>query len=143
MFAFNAKRGFQGFRRGSADSDAEFIAENLGGSATALARAWESRSGRAHLVRYEDLIQRPAETVESLLGYLGLEASPAAVEAMLQTLTDRAPQSEGHRTVADPAASIGRWRTDLNPELQQVCEQTFGPALRAFGYEPAEPVTAG
>ena len=106
MFAFNAKRGFQGFRRGSAGSDAEFIAENLGGSATALARAWESRSGRAHLVRYEDLIQRPAETVESLLGYLGLEASSErgrgdAPDAHRSRAAERGPPHRGRPRCVD------------------------------------------
>jgi hypothetical protein len=135
MFAFNAKRGFQGFRRGAATSDAEFIAERVGSSVTALARAWQERAERAHLVRYEDLVRHPRATAEAMVDYLGTDSSDAALEAMVAAVTARGDQSDGHRTVADPAESIGRWRTDLSPELQQACEEALGPSLRAFGYE--------
>jgi hypothetical protein len=142
MFAFNAKRGFQGFRRGGFETDAEFVVENVSNSAAALARAWEARSGSAHLVRYEELVRRPRETVEALLRYLDLDAGGGALDAMVKSLMERAPEAEGHRTVPDPSASIGRWRTDLSAELQEACESALAPALAAFGYEPAGSVTA-
>ncbi len=135
MFAFNAKRGFQGFRRGAAGSDAEFIADRVGGSVAALERAWRSRAERAHLVRYEDLVRHPRATAEGLLGHLGLDSSGAALDAMVASVTARGDESDGHRTVRDPADSIGRWRTDLSPDLQSACEEALGPALRSFGYE--------
>jgi len=135
MFAFNAKRGFQGFRRGAAASDAEFIADRVGGSVAALERAWRSRADRAHLVRYEDMVRHPRATAEGLLGHLGLDSSDAALDAMVASVTARGDESDGHRTVRDPADSIGRWRTDLSPDLQSACEEALGPALRSFGYE--------
>jgi hypothetical protein len=142
IIAFNAKRGFQGFRRGSFQSDADFVMDNVKNSAGALASAWQARSELAHLVRYEDLLRRPRETVEALLDYLELDAAPKTIGPMLDTLTDRAPLSEGHRTTTDPIASIGRWRSDLDSELQKACEEALGPALAAFGYEPAGSVAA-
>jgi hypothetical protein len=54
---------------------------------------------------------------------------------MVASVTARGDESDGHRTVPDPADSIGRWRTDLSPELQSACEEALGPALRSFGYE--------
>jgi Sulfotransferase family len=135
MFAFNEKRGFAGFRRGAAASDVEFVEDRIGNSVRALARAFRERAGRAHLVRYEDLVLRPAETVGALLAYLDLDDSPANVERMAATVTDRAPESDGHRTMQDPSRSIGRWREDLSEELQAACETAFAEALRIFGYE--------
>ena len=73
ILAFNAKRGVQGFGRDRAASDAEFVDE-MGKPADALARSWEQRASRAHLIRYEDLVSRPAETVEGLLDYAGLDS---------------------------------------------------------------------
>jgi len=137
IFAFNAKRGFPGFRRSVAASDAEFVHERVGRSVAALARAYRERAERAHLVRYEDLVKRPADTARALLEYLELDAPPATVDEMAASVTRRDGESDQHRTVADPAESIGRWRTDLSAELQQAAEATLGEALREFGYEEA------
>jgi hypothetical protein len=132
MFAYNAKRGIEGFRRDRATSEADYVSDRVRGSVDALAGAWRAREGRAHLLRYEDLVLRPAETVEALLDYLGLDADSATIEAMLASLT--AGDTEPHRTIADPRLTIGRWRNDLSPELQEVCRTALGPALQAFGY---------
>jgi hypothetical protein len=133
IFAFNRKRGFAGFGRNRAESDVEYVTTQVADSIEKLAEAWRTRSKSAHLLRYEDLVLRPTETVVRLLAYLDLEASPRTVEAMLGSL--EAPESEVHRTVTSPEHSIGRWRQDLSAELQEVCALTFGPALREFGYE--------
>lgn len=134
MLAFNQKRGVKGFGRDRAGSDEEFILREMGRSAAALVRSWEERSGSAHLVRYEDMVLRPEETAESVLRYLGLESSPETIEAMLGSLAARTGETEAHRTSAAPEASIGRWRQDLSPALQEVCAQAFHPALEALGY---------
>jgi hypothetical protein len=132
MFAFNEKRGFRGFRREESASDADYIAERVGPSAAALATAWRARSSRSFLLRYEDFVLRQKETVAALLDYLALDAAPNTIEKMLAGL--EAPESAGHRTVPDARKSIGRWRKDLAPELQEACAQALGPVLREFGY---------
>jgi hypothetical protein len=132
MFAFNEKRGFQGFRRDRSESDADYLVERVGPSAAALAAAWSSRSASAQLLRYEDFVQRPQETVAELLDYLGLDDSSTTIKRMLKAVGG--PDTEGHRTVADPGESIGRWRRDLSPELQEACIVALGPSLEAFGY---------
>lgn len=137
MFAYNEKRGRQGFRRDRSASDSDYVVNNVGASVTAMADAWRRRSDRAHLLRYEDLILRPEETVEALLGHLGLDAGADAVEPMVASLFGRDPGSEGHRTVSDPRESIGRWRHDLSDEVAAACATALGPSLETFGYEPA------
>ena len=137
MLAYNEKRGRQGFRRDRATSDRDYILNDVGVSVGALAGAWERRSGAAHLLRYEDLVLRPEESVQALLAHLGLDAGPAAVEPMLESLLARDSGSEGHRTVPDPRESIGRWRHDLSDEVAAACAEALGRPLETFGYEPA------
>jgi hypothetical protein len=134
MFAFNRKRGFEAFGRDSRSSDTEYIEQNARSNALSLVRAWHQRCDRAHLLRYEDLILEPRETARGLLEYLGLDSGTDGAETMLAALTERSDKTEWHRTTADSRRSIGRWRTDLNEELQRVCETALGPALEEFGY---------
>ena len=137
MFAYNEKRGRAGFRRDQAVSDRDYVINEVGVSVAAIADAWRRRSGSAHLLRYEDLIQHPEETVQALLAHLGLDAGTAAVAPMLAGLQSRDGGSEGHRTVPDPRESIGRWRHDLSEEVAAACAEALGPSLETFGYEPA------
>ena len=80
---------------------------------------------------------RPDETVRELVEHLGLDAADDAVGPMLASLKSRDTDSEGHRTVAEPEESIGRWRRDLSDEVSAACAAALGPSLEAFGYEPA------
>jgi len=97
--------------------------------------SWHRRRDRAHLVRYEDLMRRPQETLAGVAGYLGLEGGDGGVEEMIGSAGRRLPGMDEHRTSADSASSIGRWRRDLEPELVEACERAVAPALEAWGYE--------
>jgi sulfotransferase family protein len=131
IFAFNRKRGFQGFGRDRTATDAEYVNEWLAASVTAFLHAWRTRSADACLMRYEDLIREPRETLERVLGDLELDAMPPTVDAMLASLT--APEADAHRTTS-AADSIGRWQRDLSDEVREACQTALGPALREFGY---------
>jgi hypothetical protein len=133
--AFNAKRGGVGFGRDRAGSDAEYVKTIVRGFARALLRRWRSRRGIAHLVRYEDLVLKPEETLRELLLYLELESSDAVLQ-QVRKRAERASGAEQHQTAASPTASIGRWRRDLSKELKVVCEEALDPTLTEFGYEP-------
>jgi hypothetical protein len=88
------------------------------------------------VLKYEDLVTRTDETLDSLFAYLGVESDPATVNLVLDRTEASSDQSimRGHQTSGGPAESIGRWRRDLEPDLQKVCEEEFGAALREFGY---------
>jgi Sulfotransferase family len=132
VFAYNDKRGFEGFGRGRSASDADFVRERLGDSVARFAHAWRTRGEGAHLMRYEDVVSRPRETAAAALSYLGLEASAGTLDGMLASLA--APESDVHRTTG-AEDSIGRWRADLSAEVREACASAFGAALRQFGYE--------
>jgi hypothetical protein len=135
MYAFDAKRGYPAFGRQRAPDHESHVVEQLEPRVDSLRRQWERRAERAHLVRYEQLVARPAETMEGVLAYLSLDASSETVESMTRTLTASTPGMEAHRTTPDANSSIGRWKQDLDPALQRLCESAFGPALETFGYE--------
>jgi hypothetical protein len=131
IVAFNRKRGFEAFGRGESADDLDFV-RRLGGSARMLLQAWEARRERAHLVRYEDLVVDPA----AALGAIGehLELDSTAVAAMVAATGESSAKLDRHKTSADPAASMGRWREDLTPEIASACEESFAGPLEAFGY---------
>jgi hypothetical protein len=133
ILAFNRKRGFAGFGRDRAGSDADYVATRVATSVQTLADAWRARSRDAHLLRYEDLVLQPRDAVAGMLDYLGLDAPARTIDAMVASLQN--PQSDVHRTIAAAEHSIGRWRQDLPAEVQEACADALGPALRQFGYE--------
>jgi hypothetical protein len=139
--AFDAKRGWRSFGRESLDDDLGFVSQlhmDLG----RLVRSWQRRQSSALLVRYETLITEPARTLGEILGHLGLTRTPDAVAAVLDAAGATTPELDAHRTSADPAASIGRWRSDLakvHPDLPERCAELFSPLLAELGYSTAFP----
>jgi hypothetical protein len=131
ILAFNRKRGFEAFGRSESDDDLDFVRRSAG-SARALLQAWEERRHQAHLVRYEDLVTDPKTTFGAVGEYLGLD--PATIEPMVTATTETSPSLEKHKTSSNPAASIGRWREDLAPNIAAACEEAFADPLAAFGY---------
>ena len=81
------------------------------------------------LVRYEDLIARTAETLAAIYRFLALD---------IQHDPTKLDQDDAlfarHATSLTPAASIGRWKTDLTREEIAICERQFAGFLRQFGY---------
>jgi hypothetical protein len=138
--AFDAKRGRRSFGRESLDDDLGFVSQlhmDLG----RLVRSWQRRQSTALLVRYEALITAPAETLSEILGHLGLARSPEVVAAVLDAAAATTAELDAPRTTANPAASIGRWRTDLakvHPDLPERCAELFSPLLAELGYPVAQ-----
>jgi hypothetical protein len=135
VIAFNRKRGWEGFGRAAAASDEEYVQTTVANSARRLLRRLRERGGAAHLVRYEDLIQRPEQTLAGMMAYLDLDAGEEQVAATLERAESNSLNSS-HRTTEKASASIDRWKRDLSPELAQVCADVLDPVLTEFGYEP-------
>jgi hypothetical protein len=138
IFAFDKKRGFFGFGREQGDTDHDYM-RILEFSARDLYTGWQERKDWAHVVRYEDLVLRPRETLTSLLDYVGLDASPSVVDLLLAATSEGELGNDSyevrlHQTSPDAPSSVGRWRRDLDEPLKARCQQLFGDLLEAFGY---------
>jgi Sulfotransferase family len=133
ILAFNRQRGVRGFGEGAADGAVDYV-DRLAGWADGLVQRFARRQGRAHLLRYEDLVREPRATLGALLEYLEVDAGSDVVGGMLEATRTEMPELARHTTSADPAASVGRWVTELDDELKRACERSFGAALETFGY---------
>lgn len=86
------------------------------------------QGGEVPVVRYDDLVLDLEGTAERLGSWLGVTFDTAAV------LKDKSLRSR-HMTSDSPEKSLGRWRTELDPEIAERLTNELGPELRAVGIE--------
>lgn len=106
--------------------------------------AWGETLGpdRYHIVRYEDLVTVPEQTLTNLCNFLGLDDAPAMLD-YAKTIPARVPAAT--RETLWPllnkpleASQAGRWRDGLSPAQAGVIERVAGPVLRNLGYDVPE-----
>ena len=135
MFSYNEKRGHVGFGRDQVETDEEFVRWWQGG-VEQLLHEWKARSETAYLLRYEDLVLAPRETLRALLEYLGVASEAPEIDELIRRATELTPRAQKlHSTTSDAAVSVGRWKTDLDPSLSTAAEEAFGESLRELRYE--------
>jgi hypothetical protein len=134
MLAFNAKHGRRSFGPDHITSDEEFAHYLRSTTIRLLSRSWPKRQDRAHLIRYEDLIDDPIDTLRGMVSYLELDHDDATLNGMLERASEENPEMRRHLTSSDVSTSIGRWRTSLSPSVQAVCQDVFADVLQQFGY---------
>ncbi|MGH9098962.1 MAG: sulfotransferase [Acidimicrobiales bacterium] len=86
----------------------------------------------ALLLKYEDLVLQPAESIGRVWAFLGLEHGQAERHEAEVAIFRK------HGTSDSPEKSIGRWRRDLTAEERQQCEAAFSEHLTLLGYHPGE-----
>ncbi|NEP40312.1 MAG: methyltransferase domain-containing protein, partial [Okeania sp. SIO2H7] len=134
MLAFNAKRSKDGFGLKRHNKPEDFVHEFGNNSVKPLLERWREYSGEVHLIRYEDLIRFPVETLSSTFEYLELENSLEIINKIMEKVSLDTTQLKRHQTSSNPEASIDRWQEELSPELKAVCNYVFAEALEEFGY---------
>jgi hypothetical protein len=137
ILAFSRKRGRQLFGRAAFETDEEYVRSRFFRNwIRGLLHDYERRSSTSYLLRYEDLIRTPEETLESLLAYLGVAAEGAIIDEMLEYRdVASTPSQQVHQTSANASASIGRWRQDLDKSLHVAFEEALGDVLYDLGYK--------
>ncbi|MEM7231068.1 MAG: sulfotransferase [Planctomycetota bacterium] len=96
---------------------------------------------RCHLVRYEDLVESPEETLRSLCEFLGLEFE----DGMLSYHKTDAAQSTAEKSqfwsnLSRPviANNCGKYRSEMNEKDLSTYESIAGHLLNALGYSSEE-----
>lgn len=127
--AFDKKRGYAGFARLADDDDLTF--------AKRLIKLWQE--GFNHgleveanpsniLVRYERLALDLQNESERLGRFLGVKFDAGIVEK-------QASEFAHHMTSNSARESVGRWRRELSPELNELFLNEVGKELQYYGYE--------
>jgi hypothetical protein len=133
VLAFHAKAGFSSFGgQQSVETDEQLVAL-VRESILTLTQLWKQRSQYGALVRYEDLIRSPTEQIRAMLDALELDSSTNIVDSMVKAGIEVTANVNGHRTSTDTRSSIGRWKQDLEPHLQKICDEAFDGLLDELG----------
>lgn len=121
-----------GFDSQSVGTDEELVLV-VRDSLRAITQLWKRSSRNDALVRYEDLIRSPGEQIRGMLDALGLDSSASIVDSMVRAGKETTANVNSHRTSPDVASSIGRWKRDLEPRLQKICDEAFDGLLDELG----------
>jgi hypothetical protein len=133
--AFDNKRGRGEFAGQLVESDEQLVGM-IHNSIRDLTRLWKSRSQYGSLIRYEDLIRSPTEQIRAMLDALELDSSTNVVDAMVNAGNEATADVNAHRTSPDVGSSIGRWKRDLEPRVQKMCDEAFDGLLDELGGSP-------
>jgi len=134
ILAYNQKTKVTSFGRERVETDLEFLGQ-LRAAADNLLALHRRQGDGAFLLRYEDLILEPQETLRELFGFLGVASADETIESVLERASSETAAMAGHRTSGDPRQSVGRWQRDLDEELQRECVEVLDDVLVEFGYE--------
>jgi len=103
-------------------------------------------AGLAHIVRFEDIVLSPAETLQnSLLPFLGLEAALDApdvgkwCERVQNTNNEQFVEAKTSRSYSRPDHSVrvGRWRENLTEADIESVKPIISDTAARFGYKVA------
>jgi hypothetical protein len=115
--------------------------EAFGSSAAASAWAWRDAfealrraSPRVHLVRYEDLVGRPAEIVSQACAFLGERWEPEMLR-FFDAPPQGSPSTPHHRRLRQPVdpSSVGRFRALAETEIAEI-EAICADGMDDLGY---------
>jgi hypothetical protein len=120
-----SRRKCGGFERKRFKSYQQFVYEFCKDSVGGLLQRWQERSPHVHLVKYEDLILSPGETLSGILEYLGLDNSQETLDVILS-------QKSQEQSKQEPP--VGDWQYEMPVSLQILSSEVCQAALQEFGY---------
>lgn len=103
--------------------------ESIANTMNAMSILCQEQRDDVIVVKFEDLILRQSETLESIASFLEVDGK------LDGDISDDPSRFKTHGTTLAPEASIGRWKRDLPEELLEKCLPKFSNCLTQFGYE--------
>jgi len=125
------------YRRKHPDWSAEFFAANWKRSVVACQQN-VIRYGKDHcrLIRYEDLVRKPQETLEQITTFLGIDANPILAQPTRAGVTWKGNSMFADQFSAISTTPLGRWKETLEPSEAAVIELMTAEQMQALNYEP-------
>lgn len=126
------------------------IQKTFGVSLEDAARSWNAAvasyqrtSDRVHLVRYEELVQRPEAMVRSIASAVGEEYEPAMLN-FFERVPEAWTSREGGAKLGGPmvTSAVGNYR-EMAPEAIWEIEEACAAGMDAMGYERTFPRQVG
>jgi len=138
ILAMNRKRSKGDFGRENVRGDEEYMGY-LRPSALQLLEtvSKESRESGAYLLRYEEFVREPRESLWKALTFLGLDRSDEVLDQMLAPAP--AEVVAYHCTSADAGASVGRWRSEFTESMRAAFREHLEDVSLQLGYGATEP----
>jgi hypothetical protein len=139
--------------RGIVASNEQSIQTGENGHPFSFARQWRKYMTLAHqfsqsdeftdrlcIVRYEDLVRQPSETIDRLSSFFGLEVHPAMLDPDQFVDTKTGRKWGGNSSYTDPVrgydnSRLERWRK-MDPVLKRVVEFMCAPEMDMLDYDP-------
>jgi len=95
--------------------------------------AYQQSTRPVHLVRYEDLVQRPAEIIESMCAFLG-EPYEATMLRFFEKTPEQIIEQKGGKLLGPmDSSSVGRYKTMPTSEIEQI-ERECAAGMQLMGY---------
>lgn len=129
ILAFDAKRGTDGgFGRHPDDTPESFAARLAAERRPLLRQIVAGAIPPEQVVRYDSLIADLDGEARRLGAMLGVTLDAASVHAA-------EGEQERHITAGSVAASVGRWKREMSPEIRAIFARELGGMLAALGWE--------
>jgi len=89
-------------------------------------------------VKYEDLVTNPKETMERICEFLEVEFYPEMLSFHTTEAARELSKLKHHRRVSSPLdkKAVGRYKTELSPNVVQLIESYLSEPMRFMGYSP-------
>jgi len=125
------------YQRKHPDWSAEFFAANWNRSVDAC-RNNVDRYGeqRCRLIRYEDLVQQPQETLKQITDFLGIDPNPTLAQPTRAGVSWKGNSMFTDQFSAISTTPLGRWKDTLDPNEAGVIELIAARSMNVLGYEP-------
>lgn len=93
------------------------------------------KEGRSYIVRYENFVQQPKESLQGICDFLGVPFTDKILNATFSGMGDS--HLSHHENVKNDinAGSIDKWKKDLQMEDIKRTERIIGKELKMFSYE--------
>ncbi len=136
-------------RAGAVMPSSDRFAYQYFGSWSEHVESWTRRPMRQlHVMRYEDMLEKPHETFAALARFLLLRAAPGEIDAAITAASfDKLRKEEEEAGFAEKPDSAerffregkaGQWKTRLSPAQIDRIVGAFEPQMARFGYLPLE-----